>query len=206
MALTAAIIRRLAVKKKIIIGIIGLIFIIGTMGACSDSGNENSQNNQTDDSSHVEETKETIYEANSTINDFVVSFNERYPDMALSSDDLTVYNHHGQDHENQVWTKFGEDRVLISEEGFGGISVYYEAYQENDTLQEFPDANKRVFSVVMPVLNPDLDDSAVEQRWQDVLDDTINSPEWEDGISFSAGTKRDFDTPASLEYFKIEKR
>lgn len=193
-------------KKKIVIVIIGLIFIIGAIGACSDSESENSQSNQTDDSSQVEEVKETIYEANSTINDFVVAFNERYPDMALSSNDLTVYNHHGKDHEDQVWTSFGDDKVLISEEGFGGISVYYETYQENDTIQGYPEANRRVFGIVMPLLNPDLDDAAVDQRWQDVLDDTINSPEWDDGISFSPGPEADFDTPGSYEYFKLEKR
>lgn len=190
-------------KKKIIIGIIGLIFVIGAIGACSDSGNDNSQGGQVEGSSEVEETKEVIYEANSSINDFVIAFNERYPDMALSSDDLTVYNHHGQDHEDQVWTKFGDDRVLISG-GVGGISVYYETYSENDVVQEYPEANKRVFGVVMPLLNPDLDDDAIEQRWQDVLGDLTNSPEWEDGISFSPGPEADYDTPGSYEYFKLE--
>lgn len=192
-------------KKKIIIGIIGMIFVIGAIGACSDSENDNSQGGQAEESSEVEETKEVIYEANSSINDFVIAFNERYPDMALSSDDLTVYNHHGQDHEDQVWTNFGDDRVLISG-GVGGISVYYETYSENDVVQEYPEANKRVFGIVMPLLNPDLNDDDIEQRWQDVLDDLINSPEWEDGISFSPGSKADLDIPGSFEYFKIEKR
>lgn len=151
------------------------------------------------------ETKETIYEADESINDFVVAFNKRYPEMALSSDDLSVYNHHGRDHEDQVWTTLGEDRVLISSLA-GGVSVDYTTYQENDDVHEYSESNRRVFGVVMPILNSELNDEDVEQRWQDVLNDITNSPEWDDGTSFSPGPNNDEGGSGAFEYIKIEKR
>lgn len=176
-----------------------VLLLCGTilMTACSTTEN-------TSQEEVAEETVPPIYEANDNINQFIIAFNERYPDMAVSSDDLTVYHHHGEDHESQVWTNLGNDKVLISAKNLDeGVTVFYETYSENNRIQDYADANRRVFDLVMPLLNPELDDEAVAQRWQDVLDDIINAPEWDDGIKFSPGPSADYDIPASFEYFEV---
>lgn len=147
------------------------------------------------------ETTETIYSDSKSVNDFVVAFNKAHPDLAISSDDLTVYHHHGSDHPDQVWTHLGDYRVLVS-----GSSVYYETYSDNQVVQDYPEANHAVFAMVLPILNPELDESTVETRWQEVLDDLTHSPKWDDGISIATGPSSDAGGIGSFEYIKITKR
>jgi len=208
-------------KRKWFI-IVVVILVLAIIGSIS-SGNKNSSSSNSDAQSsssqsaeaatsqsssysaspEAEQTTETevIYPASESVNRFVTAFNAAHPDLAISADDLTVYHHHGSDHPGQVWTHLGDDRVLIS-----GMSVYYETYSENSVVQDYAEANHRVFTLVMPILNPELNAEDVEARWQEVLDDLIHSPKWDDGVSFESGHDSDAGGPGSYNYIKLSKK
>ena len=46
----------------------------------------------------------------------------------------------------------------------------------------------------------------VEARWQEVLDDLIHSPKWDDGVSFESGHDSDAGGPGSYNYIKLSKK
>ena len=206
-------------KKGLVPKILIALLVLGFIGAAFGGGKE-TQDETTDTPAIVEQTQDeeavsdgeiatdapVIYEGDSKINSFLVAFNEAHPDIAVSSDAISVYHHHGRDHSNQVWVNLGEDRVLLTAEGlFGpmGVSVVYDTYKENQDVQDYAEANHRVFTLVVPILNPELSAEDVEQRWQDVLDDITNSPEWDDGMNVIPGPEEDDGSAGSFQYIKI---
>lgn len=140
---------------------------------------------------------EVIYDGNEAVNRFIVAFNETHPELALTSEDITV---HRLGHGSKVVTYINDAKVIITEEALAhgpyGVSIYW----DNPTRGE-ADANKLMFSILYEVLNPVLTQEEIDVRWQEVLDK--HYVDWEDGTEVNPGTSSLSNVPGAFDYVKL---
>lgn len=184
--------------KKIVILLVALLFVL--LCACgSTSDNEKSDRlNPTD--SPEESSIPVIYEDDSAINQFLVAYNELYPEDIITANEISKSYHHGQEHDDQITTEFAGFPVTISSEGSSrqfNVSVYW----DNPTPGN-ADSNKKLFSIIEHVFNPELTDAQIDALWQDILDNATHNVSWDDGTEFDAGTNLS-DIPGNYEYAKM---
>lgn len=143
---------------------------------------------------------EVIYAKNEAINDFIVAFNEAHPTEALTAGDLTVYFHHGREHEDQVLTQISGAEVVISEDhlsrGSFGVSIVWD-----NPAPATADGNRAMFQKLMEVAAPDLSEADLEARWQQLL--AGPTVRWDDGTEATPGPTNAKFEPGTFSYVKL---
>ena len=141
-------------KKKLIIisSIILLLVIIGYIATHNNDVN-NIKNFSGTNNVETIESKEILkeyYKDNEIINKFINIFNEMYPEDQISSDMLSVYNHHGNYHKEQV--QFYLNNLQITLTGSIGtdkneISVYIDNTKNSNSDETLRSLTKKFIKV-----------------------------------------------------------
>lgn len=143
---------------------------------------------------------ELIYGENEAVNRFIVAFNKTHPADALTAGDLTIYNHHGRDHEDQVQARIRGAEVVISEDSFSdgayGVSVVW-----HNPAPATADANRAMFQMLMEVAAPNLPEADLEARWQQLL--AGPTVRWDDGTEAAPGPTNAKFEPGTFSYVKL---
>ena len=122
------------------------------------------------------EQLETYYDRDETINLFLNRFNAINPDQVIDSDLFEVYYHHGREHDDQI--KFTRDdfEVVISGNYLNNsISLVIDGSGDKTA-----DDYKLIFMQYASAYSQDLTEEKLEEYWQAVLDDIINSAEFDE--------------------------
>ena len=193
--------------KKIAILLIAIFLF--TLTACDGSdilsdnastGDTSSTGETITDTSEPEKQDEqenqlvTYYEKDETINLYLNRFNSANPDQIINSDLFTVYYHHGREHEDQIiFTRDDVEVVVTGNDWSSSIKLVIDGSGDK-TFDDY----KLLFFQYGRAFSPELTDEKLGTYWQAVLDDIINSAEF-DEFDCSLNTYND-----KIEYMIIE--
>ena len=136
----------------------------------------------------------TYYDRDETVNLYLNRFNAANPDQTITSDLFEVYYHHGSEHDNQIIFTRDDVEVVITGNSFGSSIKLVIDGSKDTTTEDY----KLLFFQYARAYSPDLTDDKLETYWQAVLDDIINSAEF-DEFDCSLQTYND-----AIEYMIIE--
>ena len=117
-----------------------------------------------------------LYADDSNINKWLNRYNSLYPDSKLTSEDFTVYHHHGSDHKNQIKLTI-DDFPMVLTSGKAIITCY----QNGKTTEDC----QKLFCKIVPIYCPDLSEEEVMERWNEVMDDITNTVTFDDKLDVS---------------------
>lgn len=170
-------------KPIIAITILSLLLLCACGASTADTESVGTPSNV---SNVIEETAvPVIYADNDKINAFIIAYNETYPEDAITSDNISKYYHHGREHDNQIKTQIAGYPVIISGEGITktfNASVYW----DNPTPAG-AQANHDLFCRIEHILSPNLTDSEIEARWEELIKEDGVVESWDDGTEISCG-------------------
>lgn len=137
---------------------------------------------------------ETYYDRDETINLYLNRFNDANPDQLIDNNLFKVYYHHGKEHDDQIIFTRDDVEVVISGNDWGSsVELVIDGSKEKTA-----DDYKQLFFQYARAFSSDLTDAKLETYWQAVLDDIINSPEF-DEFDCSLHTYND-----AIEYMIID--
>ena len=118
----------------------------------------------------------TYYDYNENINKYVNRFNEVNPDYQLSSDDLSVYYHHGQYHTNQA--KINRDGFDISiTDKLSSIKIVLKHYPRSQ--KSIDDFEQQFIRFALPY-SSELSEEKLSDYWNQLLDALGNRIQFEE--------------------------
>ena len=211
--LTILMLRKKDMKPAVKYGIIAaawlLFFVIGLSGngetdtpqtdvpgttiqteQSSTAGTEDTTQDATED---VEQLV-TYYDRDETVNMYLNRFNAANPDQLIDSNLFEVYYHHGKEHDDQIIFTRDDVEVVITGNSFGSSIKLVIDGSADKTADDY----KLLFFQYARAYSQDLTDDKLEAYWQAVLDDIINSEEF-DEFDCSLHTYND-----AIEYMIIE--
>ncbi|MBQ8627021.1 MAG: hypothetical protein IJ419_12745 [Agathobacter sp.] len=122
------------------------------------------------------EALEVYYDRDETINLYLNRFNAVNPDAVIDSELFEVYYHHGSEHDDQIIFTRDDFEVVISGNYLNNsISLVIDGSGDKTA-----DDYKLIFMQYARAYNPNLTDEKLEEYWQAVLDDIINSAEFDE--------------------------
>ena len=122
------------------------------------------------------EQLETYYDRDEAINLFLNRFNAVNPDQLIDSDLFEVYYHHGSEHDDQIIFTRDDFEVVITGNSWGpSIKLVIDGSREK-TAEDY----KLIFMQYARAYNAELTDEKLAEYWQTVLDDLINSVEFDE--------------------------
>lgn len=175
-------------KIYIVLAIIVVIIIFGCIITNEDKDNNKGINNSTIEDYKTKEIE--YYKDNATINKFLNIYNKIYTDSIIDSEMLTVYNHHGSDHKDQVQFNLDGLQITLSEITKNEVSIFIDNVN-NDTDKNLKNLTKKI----VKVYNKDITDKQVEEYLNH--EDTIQTHE---GIEYQMSKKIDNNI---IEYIKL---
>ena len=191
--------------KKIAILFIAMLLFVLTACDSTEVSNENTPtvNNQVEENTEAsttettepEEQLVTYYDKDETINLYLNRFNSSNPDQLINSDLFHVYYHHGSEHDDQIIFNRDDVEVVISANSYSsGIKLVIDGSPDK-TLDDY----KLLFFQYGRAFNSKLTDEKLGTYWQAVLDDIINSAEFDE---FDCSLHTSYDE--KIEYMIIE--
>ena len=141
-----------------------------------------------------------IYKEDKGIQAFLTAYNKLYPDNAITADMVTMYYHHGRNHEDQVQFYINEYEITVSNDSFYSsnsydISVFFRNHSDNN------DGVKELFFTFMRVFDNSLSDETLESYW--ILQTNDGSSNWDTfGEIYSSTNVNPW--KKLVEYTKIE--
>lgn len=122
------------------------------------------------------EQLETYYDRDATINLYLNRFNAANPDQLIDSNLFEVYYHHGKEHDNQIiFTRDDVEVVITGNDWSSSVELVIDGSKDKSA-----DDYKLLFFQYARAFSPELTDEKLETYWQAVLDDIINSPEFDE--------------------------
>lgn len=176
-------------KSWVLVGLIGLL----CLGACGKTENEVVETiDPVSTESGVEETqdpeeKETvekevkeevaeipiIYENDEDINLYLIRYNEANPENPIEREDFEIYEHHGQEHENQIILDDTGIDVVISYSASGKTEVTLEGKVADDEY-------KKAFIRYAKAYNIKLSNEDLGAYWKEVIDSDTSTTEFDE--------------------------
>lgn len=124
----------------------------------------------------TEEQLVTYYDRDATINLYLNRFNSSNPDQLINSDLFNVYYHHGSEHDDQIIFNRDDVEVVISANDWSSSIKLFIDGSKDKTFDDY----KLLFFQYGRAFNPKLTDEKLGTYWQAVLDDIINSAEFDE--------------------------
>lgn len=187
--------------RKISVLFIAILLLILT--AC-DSTENISENTSAIENQSVETITETVepeeqlvtyYDRDDTINLYLNRFNSANPAQIINSDLFRVYYHHGSEHDDQIIFNRDDVEVVITGNGFSNSIKLVIDGSRDKTSEDY----KLLFFQYAKAFSIELTDEKLETYWQAILDDIINSAEFEE---FDCSLTTSYDD--KIEYMVIE--
>lgn len=114
---------------------------------------------------------ETYYDRNEIVNLYLNRFNAANPDQLIDSNLFEVYFHHGSEHDEQIIFARDDFEVVITGSTWGnGLKVVIDGSKQKNN-EEY----KVIFMQYARAYSQDLTDEKLDEYWQTILDDTINT-------------------------------
>ena len=144
-------------NKKLIIGsIVVILILLCVLGSIKSEQNSNEVNTVENITNTVQSSKEIYYKYDETINKYITLFNDMYIDNKITSDMLSVYYHHGSEHENQVKFNMQNLEVLLTANYTNNISICIEnPNDDNATI-------KKLIKYFIKVFDPSITDEKID--------------------------------------------
>lgn len=143
------------------------------------------------ESEETTEALETLYPDNKSINLYVNRYNALNLDYVLTGEDMTKYNHHGTEHNDQIRFFRDDYEIVISEEG--SKTTVYVGYIPS--VRHTTDEYREMFVRFAKVYAPDLSSDQLGGYWLKVLDGSSITEFEEFECQKSPGT--------DISYFKL---
>lgn len=119
---------------------------------------------------------DTYYDRDETINLYLNRFNTVNPNQQIDSSLFEVYYHHGSEHDDQIIFNRNDFEVVITGNSWGSsIKLVIDGNREKTS-----DDYKLMFMQYARAYNCDLTDEKLDEYWQTVMDDLINSVEFDE--------------------------
>ena len=170
------------------IAILLVAILLFTLAACdsteipsestpADTQTESVQTEETTiETTEAVEQLETYYDRDATINLYLNRFNAANPDQLIDSNLFEVYYHHGKEHDNQIiFTRDDVEVVITGNDWNSSVELVIDGSKDKSA-----DDYKLLFFQYARAFSPELTDEKLETYWQAVLDDIINSPEFDE--------------------------
>lgn len=154
-------------NKKNLLFIGSIVIVLVLIGYIGNFEKEDINNNTinivenqivADNTTNITEVQEEkYYEADETINKYITLFNSMNPDNKITTDMLSVYHHHGSDHENQVKLILEDLPIIITANYKNNISINIDNSNDDNIVI------KSLIKKFVKVFNFSITDENIEQ-------------------------------------------
>lgn len=141
------------------------------------------------------ESLPVIYDGDEHINLYLNRYNEANPDSSIESSDFEIYNHHGQDHKDQITYTLNDFEYIISSIG---LKLQVDIQGELHSGKSVDDYRQEFFKYAKGY-NTSLTDDILSEYWDQAVSNATSFTEFDE---FEVYLRKDFDD--NIEALSIE--
>lgn len=173
--------------------IVAVLFLSGCTNENLISINDNKSTINNTSSNEENQKDIEYYKDNEMINKFINIFNRLYNENSITSDMISVYDHHGSDHKNQVQFYLKDKQITLTNENTNTMSVYIDNLKgaDDDVIKDLTIMFTKVFDTTLTI-------EEIESYWNKQKEsgsiNNYNDIEYQTSQTLSTG---------KVEYIKI---